>query len=152
MELHKAGYVSQTVTYIKNKDYEKAYNFAKEFVEKFPDEVAAHYLLSASAFWLKRYREAILEGCRAFNKATKDDEMLPCVMIAASAYYELEEYEKGMKLLQIMEKRKKTENIEKLMFMFSMARKDSKEAAVHLNELYKMNREAAEELAVEYVK
>ncbi len=152
MELRKSGYIVQSAAYLRNKDYEKAYNLAKEFAAKFPDEVVAHYFLSASAFWLKKYDEAILEGSRAFNKSTSDDDMLRCTIITASAYYELKKYEKGFQLLEIMEKRKTNENLERLLFLFSMARNNGKEAAVHLNELYRLNQQAAEEMIAKYLK
>jgi len=152
MELHKAGYISQTVIYIRNKDYERAYSFAKEFAERFPDEMVAHYLLSASAFWAKKYEEAALEGRKAFNKASDYEDMLPCAIVTASSYYELKQYDKGFEFLQTVEKTKTNENLEKLMVLFSLARNDAKEAAAHLNELYKLNQEAAEELALRYLK
>jgi len=150
MELSKKGYISQTTTYIKNKDYEKAYAFAKEFMQKFPGDMLAHYLVSASAFWLKKYDEAALEAKRAFNKASSDD-MVPCAVMAATAYYEMKEYDKGMEVLRYVENRKMNESIEKLMFIFSVAKHDGVEAAVHLNELYRLNQEAAQELLVRYL-
>ena len=150
MELSKKGYISQTTSYIKNKDYEKAYAFAKEFQQKFPGEMLAHYLISASAFWLKRYEEAAIEAKRAFNKASGDD-MVPCAVMAATAHYELKQFDKGMELLRYVENRKMSESIEKLMFIFSLAQNDGREAAVHLNELYRLNQEAAQELMVKYL-
>ena len=150
MELSKKGYVSQTLTYIKNKDYEQAYKFTKEMVEKFPDDLVSHYLLSVSCFWSKKYDEAALEGRRAFNKAS-GEEILPCAVITASAYYELEQFDKGLEILEYAEKTKKSENLEKLLFIFSMAKNNAQKAAEHLNELYKLNHESAEEMIDRYL-
>lgn len=152
MELHKKGYISQAAIYLRNKDYSKAYSFAKEFIAKFPDEIIAYYFLSAAAFWLKKYDEAAVEGRKAFNKADNYDDMLPCAIITASAYYEMDQFDKGFEILTIMEKKKKTEELEKLLFLFSVAKNDGKEAVVHLDELYKLNRQAADQMAARYSK
>ncbi len=152
MELHKSGYTSQIAAYLRNKNYEKAYTFSKEFVQKFPNEMVAHYLLSQSAFWVKKYGEAALEGSRAFNKSDSRDDMLACAVITASAYYELKEYEKGHKLLEVMARRKTNESLESLFFLFSIARNDGRAAAEHLNELYRLNQQAAKEMAARYFK
>jgi hypothetical protein len=133
MELKKQGYIVQTAAYLRNSEYENAYGLAKQFVEKFPDEMAAHYLLSQASFWTSRFDEAVLEGSKAFNKCNCDDDMLACALVAASAYYELEKFDKGFHLLMVMGGRKKSEELEKLMFLFSLARNDAEEAALHLN-------------------
>ena len=152
MELHKSGYISQIAMYIRNKSYEKAYGLAKEFIEKFPDEMTAHFFLSESAFWLRKYEEAILEGSKAFNKSATHEDMLASAIITGSAYYELKQYAKGFDLLKLMERRKTNESLERLLFLFSMALDDQREATIHLNELYGLNQKAAEDLAIRYLR
>ncbi|MBN1169690.1 hypothetical protein JXA56_01575 [Candidatus Micrarchaeota archaeon] len=150
METSKNSYIAQTTAYLKNKNYEKAYSCAKELLQAFPGEMVGHYLASASAFWLKKYDESALEAKRAFNKASGDD-MIPCAIMAATAYYELSQYDKGMEILRFVENRKMSEGIERLMFIFSLAKNDGREAAVHLNELYRLNEEAAREMLIRYL-
>jgi tetratricopeptide (TPR) repeat protein len=151
MDFSKSGFSAQIAAYLRNKDFQKAYNLSKEFVGKFPNEVISHYLLSESAFWFGRYEEAAMEGRRAYNKSVSDDDMLVSAIVAGSAYFELKQYAKGLEFLKHVESRKTSENLERLLFMFSMAVNDDKEAAEHLSELYKMNQKAAEDIALRYL-
>ncbi len=151
MEFSKSGYISQLVTYFKNKDYESAFSFSKDFREHYPDEIIAYFFVAASAYWSKRYEIAAVEGRRAFNKASDIDDMLKCAVITASAYYELGRFDDAFKLLHEIEKSKTNENVEKLLFVLSMKKNDGSEAAEHLSELYRMNHEAAVEIAKKYL-
>ena len=152
MEFGKPGYTAQIAAYLQNRDYLKAYSLAKEFTVKFPDEMSAHFLLSQSAFWLGRYDEAAWEGSKAFNKASAEEDMVSCAITAASAYYGGKRYSEGFAILKFAENRKKTANIETMLFMCSLAMNNGREAATHLNELYCLNKKAAEEMAVRYLK
>lgn len=151
MELSKSGYISQMITYFKNKDYQSAFPFSKEFEEKYPDEVIAKYFVAASAYWIREFELAAIEGRKAFNKATEIDDMLNCAVITASAYYELGRYEDALALLKSIEDKKTNESAEKLLFVLSIEKNDGNEAAYHLNELYKLNHESAIELAKKYL-
>ena len=152
MEFTKKGYIAQIAAHLKQKDYEKAYNLAKELVDKFPGEVATHFILSQAAFWLGKYDESAKEGRIAFNKSTSYDDMLTCTILTVSAYLESGKVKEGKEMLNFMENRKSSEEIEKLQFIFSLAAKNEKEAVKHLNDLYEMNHKAAEELVLKYLK
>ena len=129
----------------------KSEGLAREFAEKFPDDLVAHFFLSTISFWLGRYEEAAVEGSRAFNKSETPEDMLSSAIVAGSSYYQLGKYEQGMDILRHAENRKSNEDLERLMFAFSMAMKNEKEAVMHLNELHRMNKKAAEDLLVRYI-
>ena len=152
MDFGKPGYTAQVATYLKNQEYGKAYDLGKTFVQAFPDDVVAHFLLAESAFWSGKYEEAAFEGSKAFNKSSNDEDMLACAIITSSAYYELGKYAEGYKLLKMVEPRKKSEELEKLLFIFSLEMNDDKEAMKHVDDLFKLNKKAAEELIVKYLK
>jgi tetratricopeptide (TPR) repeat protein len=126
MELGKAGYTAQIGFYLKNNEFEKAYDLSKEFVSKFPDEMVPHFLLSQSAFERRLYDEAIGEGSRAFNKSVSDDDMLACAILTGSAYYMTGRYAEGIKLLKSMELKKTNQSLESLLFILSIAIRDGK--------------------------
>jgi lipopolysaccharide biosynthesis regulator YciM len=152
MQLGKNGYISQIVMYLNNEDYEHAYDMSKEFIGNFPNELISRFLLAESAFWSGHFQEAAIEGHRAFNKASDNEDMLSCALVTASAYFELEEYAKGLDILKFMENRKSNEDLEKMMFVYSMAMHNPKEAAMHLNELYRINKAMAVNVVRRYFK
>jgi tetratricopeptide (TPR) repeat protein len=140
------AFLIQISLYLKNNDAESAYSMSKDFVAKFPSEMAAHYLLAFSALGSKRYEEAKMEGRKAFNMASSDEDMLTCALLASMAYYELKDYAKGYELLLAVEKRAKTAELEKLMVLFSLAANSPEEAFRHEEELFRLNSKAAIEL------
>jgi len=150
-DLGKNAYIKQNVLYLNNKDYGKAYEFSKEFVQKFPAEMIAHFLLAKAAFCLGRHEEAVLGARKAFNLAADADDMLSCAILASTAYYELKEYGKGLELLKQVEKTKTSEELEELLFIFSLAMEDEKEAMKHVQDLYKLNKKAAEEFIAKFI-
>ncbi len=152
MQLGKNGYISQITIYLKNKDYQNAHNLSKEFSEIFPDEIVARFFLAESAYWSGDYRQAAIEGHRAFNKATDYQDMLSCAMVVGSAHFELKEYAKGLEILKHMEKRVSSDKLEKMMFTYFMAMHNTNAAARHIDELYKMNREMAMDVLEKYFK
>ncbi len=151
MELGKAGCVAQIDFYLKNKEYDKAHGLAGEFVSRFPDEMVSHFLLSRSAFELGLYAEAVNEGSRALNKAVSDKDMLACAVLTGSAYYMSGRYQEGIKLMHFMEQKKTSEDLERLFILLALAIKDGKEAAEHLNDLYQINKVAADEIIRRYL-
>jgi tetratricopeptide (TPR) repeat protein len=151
MELGRAGCISQIDLYLKNKEYLKAYELAKDFTARFPDEMVSHFLLARSAFELGRYDEAVAEGSRAFNKAGSDNDMLSCAILTGSAYYMCGRFEEGIRLLRFMEKKKTNAGLESLLVILSLAARNGKEAADHLNDLYRINKGAADALVVRYL-
>lgn len=152
MELGKKGYISQISIYLRNKDHARAYPLSKEFAAAFPDELIARFLLAESAYWSGEYHEAAIEGHRAFNKATDQQDLISCALVAGSAHLALKEYAKGLEILRLMEMRGPDENVQKMLLAYSLAMRNPKEAAVHLNELYKIDRQAALETADRFLK
>ncbi len=150
--LGKNAYMKQMAIFIKNKDYQRAYDFGKEFTEAFPDDMMAHFLLAKAAFSLQRYDDSKEEGRKAFNLAKSNDDMVTCAVLTSAAYFELHEYQKGLEFLKKMEKLKKTEDMEELLFVFSLALEDEKGAVKHVERLYELNQETAENLITKYLK
>ena len=151
MALSKRAYIKQISLYLENKDYEKAYPLALEFYEEFPDEIMCHYLLAASAFWTGHYEQAIMHGRRSFNLVKSKDDMIASALITSSAYYELERYEEGFRMLKAVEALKYSREVEKMMFIFSLAMKDKKEAMKHAKNLYVLNEKAAKALLKKFL-
>ena len=150
-DLGKNAYIKQNALYLKNKDYGRAYEFSKEFTQKFPGEMIAYFLLAKAAFCLERYEEAAMVARKAFNMASEPEDVLTCAIMASTAYYEMGEYSKGLELLKQVEKIKANEELEELLFIFSLALKDEKEAMKHVQELYKLNKKAAEDFMARYI-
>ncbi len=150
--LGKNAYTKQMALYIKNRDYQRAIDFGKEFTREFPDEMIAHFLLAKAAFSLGNYEESKTEGRKAFNLAKSNDDMVTCAVLTSAAYFELHEYSKGLEFLRKMEDIKKTEDLETLLFVFSLALRDEKEALKHIEHLYELNEETAEDLITRYLK
>jgi tetratricopeptide (TPR) repeat protein len=153
VEFSKPGaYIKQISVYLENKENEKADELAKEFVKKFPNDMISHYIAAKTAFALGRYKDAESEAMKAFSKATGPDDMQACGVLASSAYYALREYAKGHDLLSKIKKIKNSEMVEKLLFAYSIAMRNEQEAMEHIDELYKLNRKAAEEFVISYLR
>ena len=149
--LKKEAYLTQIFAYLSNQDYEKAHEFSREFVDAYPKEMISHLILAKSAFRLKNYEIAAEQARLAFNLAESYDDMATCAVLASTAYYQTEEFEKGYELLEQMKKIKNTEEIEKMMFILSMALKKHAKAMEHLDELTKFNKKTAKDLILAYL-
>jgi tetratricopeptide (TPR) repeat protein len=149
--LKKEAYLTQIFAYFKNEEYEKAYEFGKEFVEAYPKEMISHFLLAKVAFRLKKYEKAAEEARAAFNLAVEPDEMVLCAVLASTAYYQTGEFEKGYELLEKMKKIKNSGEIERMLFILSIAKNDSEKAMEHLEHLAAFNKKAAEDLILKYL-
>ncbi len=147
----KTGFSKQIIIFIQNSKFNDAFTLAQQFVQRFPDEMMSHFLLAKSAFWINEFDITKSEARKAFNLAKLPDDMLPCAILAATAYHQLKEYEKGFDLLKQMEAIKTDEELEKLLFLFSLALKDQTEAMKHIDLLFKINSKAAEDLIVRYL-
>ncbi|MCI0564141.1 MAG: hypothetical protein MN733_37175 [Nitrososphaera sp.] len=141
VELKKEGYLKQLTLYLNNGDYEQAYGLAKEFAAKYPAEFASNFLLAKAAFWVGKYEETIAHATKASNLSPLPDDLLVCTILASTAYYKLGRYKEGLELLKRMDK--KSEDLEKLLFIFSLTMNDEKEAKIHMDELYRLNKRAA---------
>lgn len=149
--LGRNAYIKQGALYIKNKDYQRAYEFCREFVQNFPDDMISHFMLSKAAFWAGKYEEAAAEGRKAFNMSKAEEDLAACAIITATAHYELKQYDKGYELLKTVEKTKTSEEIEKLLFIFSVAMDNEEEALKHVEYLMRLNKQAAEELILRFL-
>jgi len=145
----REAYEKQIAIYLGNRDYQKAYDLSKEFVERFSEEMLSHFLLMKSAFWLKNLDEAIKEGRIAFNLSHGED-MVTCAVILSSAYYLNGNSKECYDLLNKM-RSEGNPDVEKLMFVYSLAVNNEKEAMVHIDKLYKINRRLAEEFVMKFL-
>ena len=142
----KASFIKQINIFIKNKDDNKAYDLARNFVEKFPDDMVSHFLLAKAAFNVKKFEEAKKEGVIAFNKAHVYDDMLAAALLTSTAYLEIKEYRKGFHMLKEMEKKGTSEELQLALLTFSLALNNENEAYDHIVKLYKLNEKKANEL------
>lgn len=146
MELHRSGYIAQISAYIKTGQPRKAHSLSKEMEEKFPDDALAMYLAAESAYWCGDMHEAALGARKAYNRSSEHKDMIACAVLGASAYYEMRDFARALELLKAAEALGKDAQIERLMFMSAMAIGDVKEAALHLDELHRLDPIAAMEL------
>jgi tetratricopeptide (TPR) repeat protein len=147
----KEPFIKQIAIYLSNGSYQDAYSMSAEFLSKFPDELIAHYLAAKSAYWTGRFEEARTEARKAFNLALSDDDLLTCAILAASAYYRAGEYRKGYDLLKEVEKKKTTPELMQMIFIFSLAIEDEREAIAQLEALQKLDRKVAMDFIKRFV-
>lgn len=138
----KEAFIHQMALFLGSQQYERAYEFGHEFADKFPSDMVSHYLLAKAAFWTGRYVEAAAEGRKAFNLASGPD-INACAAITASAYYSLGRYPEGYELLSKI-KTGGDEDLDKLKFIFAMVMGREKEAIEYIDDLFRINRRAAE--------
>lgn len=140
----KESFVKQIVLYINKNECQMAYELALEFTRRFPSEMISHYLLAKASFWLGKYAEAAEEATKAFNLASGAD-LVPCAIMAASAYYQLGQYDKGYKMLDYV-KTEGNEDFEKLKFAFAVSMQKENEASSIFEALLRINKNEAEKL------
>ncbi len=140
----KESFIKQIAIYLKEENYQKAYETSKEFSGRFPSEMISHYLLAKAAFWIGKYDEAAEHGRKAFNMASGDD-LVPCAIITASAYYQLGKYSKGYEMLGHVKTEEKAD-LEKLKFAFAVAMEKEEDAVAIFEVLLSINRKEAEKL------
>lgn len=140
----KEAFIRQMAIFLGSRQYDSAYDFGREFADKFPSDMVSHYLLAKAAFWTGRYAEAAAEGRKAFNLARGTD-INACAAITASAYYSLGRYPEGYELLSKI-RTSGDEDLDKLKFIFAMVMGREKEAIECIDDLFRINRRAAEKL------
>lgn len=138
------AYIKQTAIYLKNGDFAKALEMAKEFIGKFPDDMMALFLLAKSHFWSGDYDNAAEHGRKAFNKAQGQD-LRYCGILLASAYIAKGMYGEAYKLLNLLGG-EKDEDVQKLLFIAAIGRNDEAAAQKHLEALYMINNRIIDEL------
>ena len=148
----KSAFIKQIAFYLNSSDYQQAYSLSKEFASMFPSEMISHYFLAKSAYWADQLEEARLESRKAFNMTTNQEDMCACAVLSSTVYYRLGEYSKGYEILRTASKAGCTEEMEQLMFLFSLALQDANQAMAHIAELHRMNRGVAEDFMARFLK
>lgn len=147
IELKRPGpFVNQISVFIKDQRFEEAHKLALEFVKKFPDSVASHFLLAKTAYCIEDFQLSKTEGRIAFNMTKAPGDMASCAVITASAHYRLNEFEKAMEMLSAVEETQLNEEIEEMMAIVAFGMKNEKEAFIHIDRLMKINQIAAKAL------
>lgn len=145
----KIPFIKQISLYFKKGEYGQAYLLSREFSEMFPGDMASHFLLAKSAFWLNNFQVAEKESTKAFNLAKGNDELAVAGILRACTYYRLKRFREGLDLLNLLKtKLPHREEIAKLKFIFALALNDEAAALRHLDSLYEINKNAASELIV----
>jgi tetratricopeptide (TPR) repeat protein len=153
MEITKKDtFIKQIMIYIKNKDYGNAYLVAKEFNEKYPDDLISNFLLAKACFYLNKYDEALIAGRKTFALSTGQDIVTAAVLLG-SIYFMRHEFVEGYKLLESLENNKKiriNSEIEELLTIFSLALNNPQQAMRHVDRLYQLNSRYAEDFIVRF--
>lgn len=143
--MKQGAYQKQIILYIANKSYVQAYDFSKEYIKEYPEDMVAHFLLAKSALWSDKHEEAAIEARKAFNLAKNEADMIMCVIHACIAYYKLGQYAKGFELLKATESIRTCEETEQLFFLFSLALNNDVEARRHFDSMFSIDNTAAME-------
>ncbi|VVC02779.1 Uncharacterised protein [Candidatus Bilamarchaeum dharawalense] len=143
--MKQVAYQKQLVCYLQSQSNEQAYTFAKQYVNEYPDDMIAHFLLAKSALAFGNFAEATIEARKAFNLSKNEADMIMCVIHACVAYYKLGEYAKGFELLKSTENIRTCEETEQLFFLFSLLVDNDREAERHFNSMFATDNIAAKE-------
>jgi len=146
----KEAFLRQIAEYLRENRLTEAYDLSKDFVNKFPDEAVAHYTLGRASLMTERLEEAKTAARKAFNLANGPEDVLTCAILAASVYYRTGEYAKGYEILKGAEKGWKTDELERLLIIFSLEMKERETALTHFKELLQLNEKMAQELLARY--
>ena len=65
--MKQAAYQRQLILYLQNQSNSQAYDFAKQYVAEFPDDMIAHFLLAKAALASGNFEEATHAARKAFN-------------------------------------------------------------------------------------
>lgn len=140
---HERSFVKQIITYLKGKEYEKACELSRQFVEKHPDSMMAHYLLAKSCYWRKDFVSALAEGHKALNMSEAKEDMVAAAVFLACVYYELKRFTRGYEVLGMV-RHLEDEKVEKALFILSLCKDEPETALMHVDALYKINKDVAE--------
>ena len=143
--MKQVAYQTQLILYLQNQSNSQAYEFAKQYVVEYPEDMVAHFLLAKSAIASEHFEDATIEARKAFNLAKNEADMIMCVIHACVAYYKLGEYTKGLDLLKASEHIRTCEETEQLFFLFSLLVNDDREAERHFTAMIATDEGAAKE-------
>ncbi len=147
---HESSFTKQILIYWKAKEYSQARDLSEEFVKAFPQSLMAHYMLAKCCMKLENYPMAMAEGHRAFNLAESQDDLVATGVFLACVYYQLRRYSKSMEILNAL-KDFGDEKVEKAFFIISLCVNDPTEAMMHVDALYRINREVANEFVDKFL-
>jgi len=140
---HESAFVKQILIYYQNSDYQSACNLGKEFIAKFPSSLMAHYLLAKSCFRCGDAVSAVTEAYRAFNLAESEDDRVATCLLLSCIFYEQKKFSKAYEVLKSL-KGISDERLEKANFILSMCLNLPNEALLHVEELYRINKDVAD--------
>jgi len=140
---HERSFVKQIITYLKGKEYGKACELSKQFVDKHPNSMMAHYLFAKSCYWKKDFVSALAEGHKALNLSEAKEDMAAAAVFLACVYYELKRFTRGYEVLTMV-RHLEDEKVEKALFILSLCKDEPETALMHVDALYKINKEVAE--------
>jgi tetratricopeptide (TPR) repeat protein len=148
----KEAFIKQTALFLKNNQDEKALALGEEFASKFPLELMAHFLLAKADFALERYEECEKNAEKALALSKTPEDRLAVTTLLGTAQYMLHDYRKGFNMLKRLGENEKSEELEQMLFIFSVALKDDREALLHIDRLNSLNQKLAEDLIKKFAR
>jgi tetratricopeptide (TPR) repeat protein len=147
---HESSFTKQILIFWKSKEYSKAHELSSEFVKMFPQSLMAHYMLAKCCMKLRDYNLALAEGHRAFNLAESEDDLIASGVFLSCVYYQLRRYSKSLEVLNAL-KDFGDEKVEKAFFIISLCVNDPTEAMMHVDALYRINKEVANDFVDKFL-
>jgi tetratricopeptide (TPR) repeat protein len=141
--LKECAYQKQIIIYLNNRAFGQAYDFSREYLNAYPNDMAAHFLAAKSCLKSEKFEEAATEARKAFNLAKAEGDMIMCAIHGAVAYYRLGQYRKGYELIKAAEGSGPCQEIEQLAFLCCLALDLDSEGSVHFRNMFAIDKEAA---------
>ena len=149
------AYIRQLTEYLRQNAFGEAFALGKEGSAKFSKNVLVHFLYAKAAFGLRNFDLSAKECRIAVNLASTKEDIVFCAVFEASALYELGKFNEGFERLCTVEHLQKNAdvnaNVEKLLFIFSLAKNDLNTAMNHLDLLAVLNPAMADELTLKFL-
>lgn len=146
----EGSFTKQILIYWKARQFAQAHDLSREFVAAFPQSLMAHYMLAKCCMKLEDYPAAMAEGHRAFNLAESQEDLVATGVFLACAYYQLRLYNKSIEVLNAL-RNFGDEKVEKAFFIISLCVNDPTEALMHVDALYRINKEVANEFVDKFL-
>ena len=147
---HESSFTKQILIYWKAREYPQAAKLSEDFVKAFPRSLMAHYMLAKCHMKQENYPMAMAEGHRAFNLAESQDDLVATGVFLACVYYQLRLYHKSMEVLNAL-REIGDEKVEKAFFIISLCVNDPTEALMHVDALYRINKEVANQFVDKFL-
>ncbi len=147
---HESSFTKQILIFWKGREYDKAHELSSEFVKAFPQSLMAHYMLAKCCMKFKNYPTAMAEGHKAFNLAESNEDLVATGVFLSCVYYHLRRYSKSLEILNAL-KEFGDEKVEKAFFILSLCVNDPTEALMHVDALYMINKEVANDFVDKFL-